>query len=288
MMVAVTLLAAIMVGLLAMFNQTQKALHVANAQTDVFESGRGAMQMIVRDLTEMAAYSDTNIISSYAAEFPSQIPGSVLPLPGTTPGTTLPVSFSDTYWLARVNDDWRPIGYFVSDDSALRTNYGVGTLYRFSTNSPGRTGVSVEQVPPLFGMYTRADLNASNVVRRVSDGIVHFSLTSVYVTNTGPATNPTVNFARESSFAFPRTVEVFTTNNAQPAKTIVVIQLPAYVDVELGVLEPATLKQFEALRSLDVTTAKSFLVNHAEKIHFLRERVPIRNFVNPYRANEVP
>jgi hypothetical protein len=34
--------------------------------------------------------------------------------------------------------------------------------------------------------------------------------------------------------------------------------------------------------------AQRFLTNQVGRIHFFRERVPIRNFINPYRANEVP
>ncbi len=65
MMVAVTLLALIMIGLLAMFQQVQKALQVANAQTDVFENARGAIQLITRDLTEMRAFGETNVANAY-------------------------------------------------------------------------------------------------------------------------------------------------------------------------------------------------------------------------------
>ena len=61
MMVAVTLLAVIMVGLLAMFQYTQRALHVAHTQTDVFENARGAIQLVARDLAEMSAYGERTL-----------------------------------------------------------------------------------------------------------------------------------------------------------------------------------------------------------------------------------
>ena len=68
--------------------------------------------------------------------------------------------------------------------------------------------------------------------------------------------------------------------------------LPAFVDIDLGVMEPGTLKQFDSLVSLgtpqSLVSAQTFLRDHVGKIHFFRERVPIRNFINPYRANEVP
>ncbi|MBC8094491.1 MAG: prepilin-type N-terminal cleavage/methylation domain-containing protein, partial [Akkermansiaceae bacterium] len=99
MMVAVTLLAVIMIGLLAMFNQTQKALHIANAQTDVFENARGAIQMIARDLAEMTAFGQTGVTNGFANPISS---GITLPLPGGNQS----LEFGETFWLARANDDW--------------------------------------------------------------------------------------------------------------------------------------------------------------------------------------
>jgi hypothetical protein len=53
------------------------------------------------------------------------------------------------------------------------------------------------------------------------------------------------------------------------------------------VLEPATLKQFNALtNNPDPTVSRNFLQNQIGRIHFFRERVPIRNFINPYREHE--
>jgi type II secretory pathway pseudopilin PulG len=254
MMVAVTLLAVIMVGLLAMFQYTQRALHVAHTQTDVFENARGAIQLVARDLAEMTPHSNPNVVSSYANWFanPMTLPDGFLTLPS---GTNQPFDFTETFWLSRMNDEWRGIGYFVLDDPVLRTNYGVGTLYRFS-------GVVREpQAPDLFAEYNK--LQPTNT-HRVSDGVVHFSIAAIHV-----ETNLTqTNFIRQTSF---------TLSNV----------LPAFVDVEIGVLEPATLKQFQAIRSIDLATAQKFLTNHVGRIHFFRERVPIHNFLNPHRANEV-
>jgi type II secretion system protein J len=268
MMVAVTLLAVIMIGLLAMFNQTQKALHIANAQTDVFENARGAIQMISRDLTEMTLYPDTNgVRSSEAKTFPSALPGGVLPLGSTN----LPLGFTEAFWLSRMNDEWQEVGYFVVDEAVKRNsttaaNYGVGTLYRFSTNVH-------QQVPSWFHKaFSSADITNSH---RISDGIVHFVATAVFVKNSGSASNVLVDF-------FPANTYII---GGFPGAQML---LPAFVDVEIGVLEPQTLKQFQAIKDLNLPAAKDFLRNHAGNIHFFRERVPIRNFVNPYRSNEVP
>src|SRR4051795_11500139 len=54
-MVAVGLLAFIIVGLLAMFYQTQRAFRSSATQTDVLEAGRAAMQIIRQDLQAIHA-----------------------------------------------------------------------------------------------------------------------------------------------------------------------------------------------------------------------------------------
>ena len=53
-MVAVSLLAVIIVGLLAMFYQVQRAFRAGTAQSDIMEGGRATMSLIVRDLQDMA------------------------------------------------------------------------------------------------------------------------------------------------------------------------------------------------------------------------------------------
>jgi type II secretory pathway pseudopilin PulG len=249
MMVSVTLLAVIMIGLLAMFSHTQKALHVAATQTDVFENARGAIQLLSRDLSEMSPHEVSDVIS--ATNQTVNNPAGPLTLPGSG-GTVLsqPIFFSEAFWLARKNDDWQGTGYYVEG-----ANNGVGTLYRYSETT------NLGWAPSLLNRF----YNDPNIVtHRVSDGIVHFQLTAVY-----PETNNTsTNFVSSSEFLFSNV-------------------LPAFVDIDLGVLEPGTLKQFEALTN-NPAAAQRFLTNQVGRIHFFRERVPIRNFINPYRANEVP
>ena len=49
--------------------------------------------------------------------------------------------------------------------------------------------------------------------------------------------------------------------------------LPAYVELELGVLEPVALKQYQALSA---KAAADFLSRQAGKVHLFRQRIPIR------------
>jgi hypothetical protein len=282
MMVAVTLLAVIMVGLLMMFNQTQKALHIASQQSDVFEATRATVQMISRDLAELSDFNQPNqprVTNCYSIAVPSPFTGSALPLP--PPLNTQPVAFGEAFWLTRANDLWNGVGYFVDG-----TNSGIGTLYRYSEPQPVRANV----VPQLIGRFFFTNS------RPVMDGVVHFAMSAVYVTNNGSAKSPVAGFNRNDNFAFPHFVPEVTaeTNGGGPAPVItyttniISIPLPAFIDLEFGVLEPASLKQFQSLTGSAPAAAQSFLLNHVGQIHFFRERVPVRNFVNPYRSHEAP
>src|SRR3954471_19290395 len=57
-MVAVAILAVIIVGLLAMFYQTQRAFRTGLTQVDVLENGRAAMEMSGSDLRDVTASPD--------------------------------------------------------------------------------------------------------------------------------------------------------------------------------------------------------------------------------------
>ncbi|HKI69507.1 MAG TPA: hypothetical protein VKA67_07960, partial [Verrucomicrobiae bacterium] len=80
-LVAVALLAVIVLGLLAMFNQTQKAFQVGMAQVDVLESGRVATEMIARQLGQMTPSYAINAANFAAVTSESTL---IQSLPGTT------------------------------------------------------------------------------------------------------------------------------------------------------------------------------------------------------------
>lgn len=101
-MVAVGLLGVIIVGLMAMFNQTQRAFRSGAHHNDVMEGGRSASDLIKRDLIELAPK------------------GSGTNLAAITNGTNV------LFIRSRANsDEWRETGYFVASN----------TLYRFSDDS---------------------------------------------------------------------------------------------------------------------------------------------------------
>src|ERR1051325_2127221 len=113
-LVVVALLSIIILGLLAMFSQTQKAFRAGLTQTDVLASGRLASDMVGRELEQItpAYQSGTNFYAQIP--FDSSAPYTnpfVQPLPGTPNARTN--FLHDLFFVSKRNQDWVGIGYFV-------------------------------------------------------------------------------------------------------------------------------------------------------------------------------
>src|SRR5712692_6476570 len=83
-LVAVGILAIIIVGLLAMFYQTQRAFRSGSMQVDMLESGRAINQLLSRELQELAVPDRPSTINLAAVSHPPQ----VLPLTSGGSGET--------------------------------------------------------------------------------------------------------------------------------------------------------------------------------------------------------
>jgi prepilin-type N-terminal cleavage/methylation domain-containing protein len=252
-MVAVTLLAVITVGLLSMFYHTQKAFRLGAGQVDVLEGGRSTMHLLSQDLQEMS---------------PSYLPGvanfEALPignarldmdLPGGLYRTNL---IQDISFLSRRGNEFIGVTYRVDHDDR-----GAGTLYRaiFTTNvflphatTPVRDWVVVSN---LFRAITNsATLSPDPAVHdpafhRIADGIVHLRIRGAY--------NERGQLYRE----------------AAPGVYSFTNEVPAYVDLELAMLDPKGVTQFEARTA--VNSARSFLADHAYRVHLFTQRIPVRS-----------
>jgi prepilin-type N-terminal cleavage/methylation domain-containing protein len=247
MLVAVSLLAVIILGLLAMFNQTQKTLHRGIAQVDVLESGRAVMQLLTRELEEMTAPPPP--FTNFIARDPRLVADFLkLPIPGYG---DVPIMLQGVAFLSSFNDEWTATYYGFTDTSRAE---GVGTLYRRTVSAPaGSLGnLSPDAWNQVVDLLAKPNLN----YHRVADGIVHLRLLAYNPDGGVITTNADLTAAPGAI------VQYFYTN------------LPAHVDVELGILEPKSLERF---RSISDPNAKvAYLRNHPAEIHFFRQRVPIR------------
>jgi hypothetical protein len=131
-------------------------------------------------------------------------------------------------------------------------------LYRYQANSPGtQLGVLANN------LQTAAFTN----FHRVADGIVHFKLLA-YDTN-GLLFSPSLGNVPAGlvmTNLLNGDYDYFFTGDA----------LPAYLDVELGVLDPRAVAQFRA-RTNNPVLARGYLTDHVGSIHLFKQRIPIRN-----------
>jgi prepilin-type N-terminal cleavage/methylation domain-containing protein len=252
-MVAVSLLAVIIVGLLAMFYQTQRAFRVGMTQVDVLEKGRATMELIARELQEAAGSIDTAVTNLAIIPTPGYV-AQRMELPG---GESAPLMIQNVSFLRRVNDEWIGESYWVGSSN------GVGTLYRLLVVS-NRT-----EVAPLAEAVHNPNLamfNASSAP--IADGIVHFRV--------WPQDSRGIHFMSD----FPPTIDVDSRADLDGRFDTYVFSsnaLPTYFDVELAVLEPKSLEQFRARNAIDSTKATDYLKRQAGRIHFFKQRVPVRN-----------
>lgn len=252
-MVTITLMTVIVLGLYAMFDQTQNALREGTTQVDVLENSRAVAEIQLREFEQARATGLAGATNFWIDFSPTAVPMTNVLIDGSVRTTAM----HQVFFLTR-KADWRAIAYIVGfppsgrvEDAVLFTN-GVGALYRFETNA-GPLDVEL-QGTNLFLAYTacRDDpVCASNNFHLVAQGVVSFSVSAFNSSGALLCTNLPCAFT-----------------NAE---------LPAWLEVELGVLEPHVLEQARALAfTNNPGLSRSFLTNQTGRLHMFRQRIPIR------------
>ena len=157
---------------------------------------------------------------------------------------------------------------------------GLGTLYRFATNHPGYYATN------LSGEFLNAPLASYN---RISDGVVHLRLRA-FATNGYPifwdGNNRLVPKFRASGFTnasnlSPIVRNAVATNSLPGAPDVTDYYfmsnaLPAYLELEVGILEPHILERFKAIGNGNPVAQQRYLSNHVAQVHLFRQRIPVR------------
>jgi prepilin-type N-terminal cleavage/methylation domain-containing protein len=305
LLTAVSIMVLIIFALYEMFAQTQKALRANLAQSDVLESGRAASEMMGRELAQMTPCNQGLTVNFYTGITPIP-PMKLLDVaqdPSQPPLRTN--MLEEFFFLTRRTNSWVGIGYRVMAADGFGT--GVGTLYRYTVS----TNYHYLNYTNLLWQFMHATLATNPITGlvnfdRVADGIVHLRLTAydpdgrrldwnstnLYQSsyrvlrqdNAGrrlglfslatngldanvvlqqarvAATGPYAPIYNETQFSFA--------SNA----------VPGYVELELGVLEPAAYKQYQSLMvpGASPQVAQNFLARQGAKVHLFRQRIPIR------------
>lgn len=291
-MVAVGLLSFIILGLLAMFSQTQRAFRSSITQTDVLEGGRAVTEMLAREIEQVAPSQGPSVVNFYVmtnTAFPEPLEQD---LPGANPATLKRVNMiQSVYFLTEVNDQWAGTGYHVVP---LTPNGGIGTLYRFSRGAANKFEL-LQNAPLAFfqNSYTLTLQRAAQSIPltnlppgtdRVIDGVVHFRVRT-FAPNGFPIMYTNLNTANAHYLADPYTGRAkpvaYTVVTAQPLfdrqQSAVLFEsnaVPAFVELELGILEPQLVPRF---KSLPTAAQKQFLAGQAGRVHLFRQRIPVRN-----------
>lgn len=287
-LVAVALLSFIILGLLAMFHQTQRAFRSSITQTDVLEAGRAFTEMLAREIEQMAPSH-----APYTLNFFAEISGGFtqplvqnLPGMGTTARRTNVVQ--RFFLLSELNRQWTGTGYQVLPPSP---ETGVGTLYRFTATASRPGGNVLSSNFQFFSQiaYQRSiqGIPMTNLlgVDRVLDGVVHLRL-KAYATNgflvgvLGNGVDSDCGFQSDPrSLYFPVRHTYGLRNTVyDPMQTAIYFRsnaVPAYLELELGILEPRTYERFKALGT--PAAQRQFLEERSAQVHLFRQRIPVRN-----------
>ncbi len=213
-LVTVALLSFIVLGLVAMFGQTQRAFRQSLTDVDTLENGRAVMDMLARGVAEATPANVFNAVNFYV-EYPVPAEGIYTPLlvqglPGAIPPTAPQtrtsylqpfffLSHPDQRWPDRT---WVGTGYYVVPDVTGANGVGVGTLYRYTATNlaPSVTAPPLGNVLPpgvLLNSFVtalmtrRTDTSPAfqaapiSTVTRVADGIVSLRV-RLFATNGFP------------------------------------------------------------------------------------------------------
>lgn len=204
-LVVTVMMTIILYGLYSMFNQTQKSFRSNNAQVDVMNTARSAMDVIARDVELLAACNTANganlmTLLSYpynypAAKYNRSNPMIQTTLPGDSSGPFRTNFMQDFFFLQKQSNYWIPCGYFVGNTSLTNqanvTNTvtqvnesGVGSLYRigFSFENGLSTEYDAEATYLWMSEFRGWDAGATRGgfyrtnANLLAEGVVHFSV----------------------------------------------------------------------------------------------------------------
>ena len=266
-MVAVALLAVIIVGLLAMFYQVQRAFRAGTAQVDVMENGRAAISMITREMHEAAVTGEDSATNLVIVPSWQGIQTSEALSSGTPPQ---PNFLHDFCFLRRRNDEWVGIAYRFTNAWT-----GVGTLIRYAwswtndsnpffnmTNNPSRSSL----------VCSRSGIAYADGESQILDGVVHFQV---------EAYDSDGVLYRTYRDTTPLEERYLHRDSANDVYAFLSTNLPAYLDIELRVLEPATLAKFRAREQTDIlngtTNRLEYLGRQIGRTHVFRQRISVRS-----------
>jgi len=272
-LVVVSLLSFIVLALMAVFSNTQRAFRAATTQTDVLEGGRATMELMASDLrTITPSGGASNVLTgslvcpvNFAVLGNYNFDGGYAPLPQTLPsGSVLRTNVLNYFFLlGRENTKWTGTGYVV-DTTGANPQYALYPLYRFYAET--NTTLSPQLLYELFDNQVR-NLQFTNMSHLI-DGVAHLAVRGY---------DPQGHWLNGANPTFTNTVNTYYFNNAYGEAHYFMFSntVPAAVEVELGVLEDTALARAASIPVPAVQ--QNFLSQQSGALHLFRQRVTVPN-----------
>jgi len=259
------------------------------------ETGRAAMDLLSRELeTAMATgqigtntncFHMTNTVSVYNT---TTRDGFTMRL---NDGTTRTNVLEDLFFMSRSNNWWTAYGYFVGavSNNMIVTNVvwksGMGTLYRSSAQNVLQGDPA--QMKPLMQFRDESQFYAlvQNLVfgrwyltnsYQIADGVVHFRVRPLDAD--GQVLRP---------YMLDRNLNVQTNYNVlnelnpiahEYQMRFASNQLPAFLELELGLLPPQVLQRVRAIENAEAQ--RNYLTNQANAVVLFSKVIRLRNAQN--------
>lgn len=204
------MMAIIIFGLYAMFNQTQKSFRSNNAQVAIMSTARATLDMVTRDLQLLSASGIENganfltylsYPNDYAmnSRYGLQNPILQAMVPGDTNGPYRTNFMQNLFFLQKQSNYWQPCGYFlgaaksVTNGGATNAVFtvgsnGVASLYRVGftlLNEFGKEAPSVQYDTNMAYIWMdqfRGNSAGGNLgyyqtnVNLLAEGVIHFAI----------------------------------------------------------------------------------------------------------------
>ena len=314
LLVAVSVMTLVIYVLYALFNQTQMALRKNASQVDVNEGGRAAMEMIVRELSQMEVSGYPAIIITNNQQVLTYS-GSTSFFSRVTPGESVALRLAyQSDAMPPVEDAWAieqgyrtnflqdftftsrgDSGFHVTSYRVIDVDSGVGTLARYRTNGTLRVTAPAQALlnkTEIFNrFFSEKVVNASpEAFEPITDGVIHLRITP-YDQLGRPLGHGRMfydplglNLERRGATG----QALFPVNPNRPVDGKLMQDryaqsqaqfygaLPSYFDVEMAVIAPRVLKQVRSLPP-DPKVRANFLGRQIGKVTLFRQRVPIRD-----------
>ncbi len=296
LMVAISLMGVIIFALTAVFNQTQKALRRTEIQNDISEKGRSVLELVTRELEQVVATNFRRETNFYVAL--TQIP--VVYTNRNDPKSLHTNVLNEVFLQTRSVNQWAGIGFRVVDPmTGGPARDGIGSLERF-TPDPVR-------IFPIDNYFSRLFVNSLTATNNpayrtnfhhIAQGVVHFQIKVLDLDgrrlgwdttniNTG---YPLVRLDSKGALMKPALIntasnivdapilvrQVFPGGSPETSFAFRSNALPAFLEFELGIIDPETFRNYLTMRTDRNPNAGAFALNRLGKVQLFRQLIPIR------------